>query len=54
MALRGFLEGKDPNRNILEVKVIKSVSTYKFIIGDESSLTLLDLTKNALHAKGSI
>ena len=54
MALEEFLDGKDIKRNILEVKVIKSTSADKFIIGDASSLALLDLTKNPTHSKGSI
>ena len=54
MTLKEFLDEEDPKRNLLEVKVIKSTSAYKFIIGDASSLALLDLTKNPTHAKGSI
>ena len=54
MALEEFLDGKDIKTNILEVKVIKSTSADKFIIGDASSLALLDLTKNPTHSKGSI
>ena len=54
MALKEFLDGKDLERNILEVKVIKSISAYKFIVADASSLALLDLSKNPTQSKGSI
>ena len=52
MTLKEFLEEKKLDKNILEVQVIKLTSANKFIVGDTSSLAILDLTENPLHIKG--
>ena len=51
MALLEFLENKLLEKNTLEILVIKMISPENFIVGDSSSLALLDISENPNHGK---
>ena len=50
MALRDILKSEKPS-NILEVLIIKRINALNFIVGDSSSIALLNLKENPQHEK---
>ena len=51
MPLQEFLNNQPIQGNMLEVLVIKTIGSHRFIVGDNSRLALLSVTENPQHAK---